>query len=254
MPDRGRVVVTGDLHGHRRNFEKITAFADLGNNPDNHLIFQEILHGGPEDDFGGCLSFLLFFDILEYQQEFPEQVHIITGNHDTAIVHDKDVLKGGKEMNQSLRNAMKRFFTDSYDEMETALCDYLFSQPLAVKCANRIWMSHSLPADRYVDSFDMSVFDRPLTLEDMIRPNPVYLLTWGRRHSDDSLEKLAKLFDVDLFVLGHQSQENGFSIAGYNLLILASEHNHGCLVEFDLSNSYTIEQLEQHVIPIASLE
>ena len=253
LSGEGKVIISGDIHGHRRNFEKIALQADLGNNPRTHVVLQEILHGGPEDDLGGCLSFQLFFDILEYQQQYPEQVHLIIGNHDTAIINDKDVLKGGKEMNKSLRDAMKRFFGDGYWELETALCDYLFSQPLAVKCGNGIWMSHSLPADRYVDDFDVTVFDRELEAEDFVRPSPVYLLTWGRRHSDQALEKLAELFETDMFVLGHQSQESGWSKAGKNLIILASEHNHGCVLEFDIDRHYTIDELAENVVSLASI-
>jgi mRNA degradation ribonuclease J1/J2 len=38
LPAEGSVIVTGDLHGHRRNFERIVAFADLANNPDRHIV------------------------------------------------------------------------------------------------------------------------------------------------------------------------------------------------------------------------
>ncbi|MHC4061818.1 MAG: hypothetical protein ACYSR6_09460, partial [Planctomycetota bacterium] len=46
LPAHGSLIATGDIHGHRRNFERITAFADLANNPDRHIILQEIIHGG----------------------------------------------------------------------------------------------------------------------------------------------------------------------------------------------------------------
>lgn len=52
LPADGNLIVTGDLHGHRRNFERIVAFADLAGNPDRHVILQEIIHGGPEDSEG----------------------------------------------------------------------------------------------------------------------------------------------------------------------------------------------------------
>ena len=67
------------------------------------------------------------------------------------------------------------------------------------------------------------------------------------------LDKMAKLFDVDIFILGHQPQEQGFSQAGDNLLIIASNHNHGCLIAIDLEKSYTIEQLIDSIVPLASI-
>src|SRR4030042_1390244 len=80
LPANGSLIITGDIHGHRRNFEKIVAFADLDNNPDRHIILQEIIHGGPEDTQGGCLSYKLLYDVVSYKLNFPDRVHIILGN------------------------------------------------------------------------------------------------------------------------------------------------------------------------------
>jgi len=253
LPDEGKAVFTGDLHGHRRNFEKITHFADLDNDPGTFLVFQEILHGGPEDEYGGCLSFELFFNILRYQLQYPGQVYLVMGNHDTAIINDTNVLKGGKEMNEAMKNSMKRYYGDDYGAIMGALREYLLSQPLAVRCSNRIWMSHSLPADRYVEDFNTEVFAKRLGADDLNRQEPAYLLTWGRRHSMEAIEKLSQLFDVDIFILGHQPQENGFSHAHEKLIILASDHNHGCLISFDLGKSYTAGELLGCIVSLASV-
>ena len=77
LPAEGNLIITGDIHGHLRNFERIVAFADLPNNPDRHIILQEIIHGGPEDSQGGCLSYKLLFEAISYKLEFPDQVHMI---------------------------------------------------------------------------------------------------------------------------------------------------------------------------------
>jgi hypothetical protein len=79
------------------------------------------------------------------------------------------------------------------------------------------------------------------------------LLTWGRNHSQALLDSMAKLLDIDIFVLGHQPQEQGWSQAGRNLIILASNHNHGCLLSIELAKSYTIEQLVELIVPLASV-
>lgn len=253
LPGEGKVIITGDLHGHRRNFEKIVTFADLQNNPGTFLVLQEILHGGPEDEFGGCLSFELFFEILRFQLQHPQQVFLILGNHDTAIINDNNVLKAGKEMNEAMKAAMKRCYCDEYHLVMDALRKYLLSQFLAVRTPNRIWMSHSLPADRYVEGFDTDVFQKHLKPNDLKRSKPVYLLTWGRRHSKEAIEKLCRLFEVDIFILGHQPQESGFAHTQENLIILASDHNHGCLIQFDLAQSYSAVDLIGSIVPVASI-
>jgi predicted phosphodiesterase len=253
LPAEGNLIITGDIHGHLRNFERIVAFADLPNNPDRHIILQEIIHGGPEDSQGGCLSYKLLFDAIRYKLNFPDQVHMIMGNHDTAFINNSEVMKDGKEMNRAMRQAIEREFKQASDDVELAIRQFLFSQPLAIRCNNRIWMSHSLPGDRSIDKFDPKTLERQLKINDVVRPGSAYLLTWGRKHSQAILDKLAKMFDIDIFILGHQPQEQGWSQAGDNLIIIASNHNHGCLLSIDLAKSYTIEQLIDSIVPLASI-
>ena len=253
LPAVGKLIVAGDIHGHRRNFEKLVTFADLENNPQTHIVLQEILHGGLEDEHGGCLSFELFFEVIKYQLTFPQQVHIILGNHDTAVITDNNVLKSGKEMSKAMKSAMKRSFGQDYDAVNNALQHCLLSQLLAIRCPNRIWISHSLPADNYLADFDMEIFNHPLSPADMLRPKSAYLLTWGRRHSMAVLEALADMMDVDTFLLGHQPQDTGWANNGKNLIILASDHSHGCLIKLDLAKKYSFEQLCACVIPLAAI-
>lgn len=252
-PAQGSLVVSGDLHGHRRNFERIVAYADLAHHPNRHLVLQEIIHGGPEDHAGGCLSYQLLFDVIRFKLDFPDRVHLVMGNHDTACINTSDVMKNGKEMNRAMSSALDREFQDASGEVKLAIRQFLFSQPLAVKCANRIWISHSLPADRFAETFDPDIFGRELQVSDCQKPGSAYLLTWGRRHSQDTLNRLAERLDVDAFVLGHQAQPKGWCRAGDNLLILASDHNHGCLLELDLSKTYTADELANSLVHLASI-
>jgi len=253
LPADGSLAATGDIHGHRRNFERITAFADLADNPDRHLVLQEIIHGGPENSQGGCLSYKLLFDAVRYKLSFPNRVHIVMGNHDIAFINNSQVVKNGKEMNRSICSALDREFQQDSVAIKLAIKQFLFSQPLAVRCNNRIWLSHSLPSDRLVDEFDKQILHKPLTNTDLVKPGSAYLLIWGRKHSQSLLDEMAKLLDVDIFILGHQPQEQGWRVAGKNLLIIASDHNHGCLLPINLAKSYTMEDLIDSVVPLTSI-
>jgi hypothetical protein len=253
LPSHGTLLITGDLHGHRRNFERIAALADLEHHKNAHVILQEIIHGGPEDAEGGCLSYKLLFEAVAYKVKFPDRVHIIMGNHDTAFISNTDVMKNGKEMNVAMRAALDREFRHASERVKLAIRQFLFSQPLAVKCPNKIFISHSLPADRNGDKFDQRIFERHLRINDIIRPGSAYLLTWGRSHSQILLDKMAKALNADIFVLGHQRQETGCSKAGSNLIILATDHDHGCVLPIDLAKSYTVEKLLELIIPVAAI-
>ncbi|MGD8787300.1 MAG: metallophosphoesterase [Phycisphaerales bacterium] len=253
LPAEGNLIITGDLHGHRRNFERMVNYADLDNNPDRHIVLQEIIHGGPEDSNGGCLSYQLLLEAIRYKLSFPDRVHIIMGNHDTAWINNSEVMKDGREMNRSMREAMEREFEEDCEDVILVTRQFLFSQPLAIRCENRIWISHSLPADRFIKKFNSKILDKKLKINDVVRPGSAYLLTWGRNHSQELLDKMADLLDVDIFILGHQPQEQGWNQAGDNLIIIASNHSHGCLIPIDLAKSYTVEQLIDSIVPLASI-
>jgi hypothetical protein len=173
LPTEGSLIVTGDLHGHQRNFEKITTYADLANQPGRHVMLQEIIHGGSVDSEDGCLSYRLLFDVARYKLSFPDRVHVIMGNHDTAFINDSKIIKNGKEMNRSISSALHREFGDDSGRVKDAIRRFLLSQPLAVRCDNRIWLSHSLPSDRFGEEFDRRVLDRPLEESDLEAARPM---------------------------------------------------------------------------------
>jgi hypothetical protein len=253
LPNEASLVVAGDLHGHRRNFERIVAYADLESHPDRHLVLQEIIHGGPEDNAGGCLSYQLLFEAVRLKLAFPDRVHFVMGNHDTACINSSEVMKNGKEMNWAMNAALERQFRHATAGVKLALRQFLFSQPLAVRGDNRVWVSHSLPGAHFAETFDSSIFNRELQINDCEKPGGAYTLTWGRRHSQALLDKMAERLDVDVFVLGHQAQPQGWCQAGTNLLILASDHNHGCLIEIDLAQSHKASDLAERIVPLASI-
>jgi hypothetical protein len=175
------------------------------------------------------------------------------GNHDTAFVNNSDVMKNGKEMNTAMRAALDREFKLASGRVKLAIRQFLFSQPLAVRCANRMFISHSLPGDHYADKFDHRIFERQLRINDIVRPGSAYLLTWGRSHSQHLLDKMARALDADIFILGHQRQETGCCRGGNNLIIIASDHDHGCVLPIDLAKSYTVENLLKLIIPVAAI-
>ena len=181
LPHGGSLVVGGDIHGHRRNFERLVAHADLRHHPGRHLVLQEIIHGGPEDHAGGCLSYQLLFDAIRLKLDFPDRVHFVMGNHDTACINSSEVMKGGKEMNRAMSAALRR---------QLALKQVLFSQPLALRCDNRVWVSHSLPGDRFAAAFDTGIFDRELQISDCEKPGGAYTLTPAPRQGIEARRRL----------------------------------------------------------------
>jgi hypothetical protein len=253
LPSSGELIVSGDLHGHQRNLDRIITYSDLEHHPERHVVFQEIIHGGPKTEEGGCLSYRVLLHVVRYKLQFPDQVHLIIGNHDTAFITNTEVMKDGREMNRAMGWALKQEFPENYSEISQALQDFLFSQPLAVKTANGLWMSHSLPADRWRGEFNPHVLVKTVKISDCAKPGNVYLLTWGRNMSQPWLNELATMFKARLFILGHQPQPQGWNQAGDNLLLIASDHNHGCLVHANLEDQLSMEDLINSIVPLSSI-
>ena len=249
----GELIMTGDLHGHEKNFDKIARFANLANNPHRHLILHELLHE-PKACPDGCLSFRLLERALRLQKLFPLQVHFLVGNHALAQVFGKPVARSGGNAVEFLETGLANAYGAHAEEVCQAMNDFLLSEPLAARLPNRIMLSHSLPPPAKMDRFDPQIIHRDhLDQADLQRDGSAYLLLWGRRQTPQQLTQLAQAWDVDLFVNGHQPQEMGFSVQGSQQIILASDNPHGCCLPIDLSQTYTIQTLANSIVKLAGV-
>ena len=100
LSERGQVIVTGDIHGCRGNFDRLINFADLDHHPGRHLVLHELEHGGPTDAEGGDLSWQLIEEAARLKIDYPEQVHILLGNHDVAEMLNIQLRKGSVNLTQ----------------------------------------------------------------------------------------------------------------------------------------------------------
>src|SRR5687768_14323781 len=61
LPAEGEVWLAGDIHDHRRNFEKFVRAADLANHPHRHIVLQELIHGDHYDKDGAEDSWQMLY-------------------------------------------------------------------------------------------------------------------------------------------------------------------------------------------------
>ena len=249
----GDVVMTGDLHGHERNFEKLVAEAQLGEHPQRHLILHELLHSTDNQTPHECHSYLLVVRAAQLKLQYPGQVHLMLGNHAMAQICRSEVLKNGQAMVRALTAGVTAALGDNANLVLSALDEFILSLPIAVVTDNRVWMSHSLPSLRHLEGFDQGIFETPLTLVQMKTNDSLRALLWDRRHTEETLSKLRKMWDVDMFLVGHQPQANGFKQVGTCMGILASDHVHGCFLRFELGRSYDADELFGLIKPLSSV-
>jgi calcineurin-like phosphoesterase family protein len=250
----GDVIMTGDLHGNELNFDRLCREANLGNHRNRHLILHELLHRSNNQSLDRCDSYLLLARAVQLKVEYPDQVHFLLSNHETAQVTGDEILKNGQPMVRAVNTAISEEFAEKSTLVQQAMCDFILSLPLAVRTANRVWMSHSLPSKRHLADFEDSIFERELSKEDLKSDKSVRSLTWDRGHTAEGLDILQEKWDVDHFIVGHQPQANGYSYHFERMIILASDHPHGCYLPFALNKNYEKESLFDLIKPLAAIQ
>ena len=256
LPPDAEVWMTGDLHDHRRNLDKLLRAADLGSNPNRHLVLHELIHGDHYDAAGAEDSWVTLHRAAELKCDFPDQVHFLLANHDLAQIHGDGISKASVSVCEAFTNALRRDFGQTpYHMVSVAITEFLLSLPLAVRTPGGLFFCHSLPTDEQVMNFDYTVFERPLNGQDYKRrTGPVYQLIWGRGMGPESVDVFRQKVDADTVVTGHQPQDMGYALNGDHHLIIASEHNHGVFLPVETSATYDANQLAERLVKFAAVE
>jgi hypothetical protein len=255
LPEEGELWMTGDIHDHRRNFDKLMRAVDLGNNPQRHLVLHELIHGDRFDADGAEDSWYTLYQAAELKCDFPEQVHFLLANHDLAQIHGKGIMKAGLSVCEAFTKGVRKAFGEQRNVVNVAVTEFLLSLPLAVRAPNGIFCCHSLPTNDQIDTFDFSIFDRPLEGKDYApKTGPVYQLIWGRAMSPETVDKFLAAVGAELVITGHQPQEMGYAVNGEKHLIIASDHNQGVFLPIDLSQKYDINELVGRLTKFVALD
>ena len=165
------VMITGDLHGNRRNFNLIRRIADLARHPRRQLILQEVCHGGPVyPQNGGCMSHAMLEDVAKLIVQFPGQVHFILGNHELAELTEYPIQKNKQMLNLMFRLGLQHMYGPATEKVREAYLPFLESCPLAVRLPGGVFVSHSVPEKADTDRFDKTDFHSPARLDGILRP------------------------------------------------------------------------------------
>jgi hypothetical protein len=254
FPNYGQVVMTGDLHGHRRNFERIKRYCDLEHYGARHVVLHEIIHEEVVTIEGRDTSHEVLFDAVRWKCEFPDQVHFLQSNHELAQATQHEISKNGRVVTLGFEQEVTAAYGPGSDKVMEGIDAFIHSLPLAGRTPHRVFMSHSLPSPRDLPTFDPTVLSRTPTAEDYAPRGSAHSLVWGRYQTKTALSSLCDLLDADYFLCGHQPQEMGYDILHERMIILASDHNHGTFLPLDLSKPITLSTLISNIRPLASLK
>lgn len=249
LPDHGSLLATGDLHDNTPALQRIVKQAKLDQSPDHHLVMHELIHG-PNRLNGMDLSIRTLARACAIKCAFPEQVCFLLSNHELAQRRQEHVFKDGGSDVDAFNDGLEHLYEGEASRVHQAFDAYVDSLPLAVRCANGVMVSHSLPSPRKIEVFDKDVLERDLTDADYSSQGSAHYMVWGRHQNNKIAGELAQAWGVKAFVVGHQQAEMGWEEKAHNMLILASDHNHGVCLPIDLSKTYDRDDLIDQVLPI----
>src|ERR1700733_11590178 len=127
LPDEAEVWMSGDIHDHRTNFNKFVKAADLGNNPQRHIVLHELIHGDHYDSSGAEDSWKILHQAAELKCDFPGQVHFLLANHDLAQIHGEGIMKAGLSVCEAFNSAIKRDFGEHHTLVTVAVTEFLLT-------------------------------------------------------------------------------------------------------------------------------
>lgn len=251
-PDLGdEVMITADLHGHRRNFNQIKRVAALDEHPRRHLILQEVCHGGPTYPAnGGCMSHTMLEDVAKLKAKYPERVHFLLSNHELAELTDYPILKSKKMLNLSFRLGLQEMYGPAAEKVRQAYAEFIRSCPLAVRLDNRVFICHTLPEEVDRLGFDAGIFQRELDADDYREHGDVFNLVWGRDYRPENAAAFAKLVDADVLIHGHDPCPSGFRAPNEQQLILDCCGDHAAYAILPINGRLTHQEVVSRVRPL----
>ncbi len=204
-------MITGDIHGHRRNFNLIRRAAALDRHARRHLVLQEICHGGPSYwQNGGCMSHAILEDVAAMKVAYPDRVHFLLGNHELAEMTDYPIQKNRVLLNLMFRLGLQQMYGPAAEQVREALLRFLWTCPLAIWLPHGVLVAHSLPEATDKRGFDPAVLDRPLDQADGAEQADVFRMLWGRDYRRENAKAFAGLLGARLLITGHEPCREGF--------------------------------------------
>jgi hypothetical protein len=155
---------------------------------------------------------------LALMVQFPGRVHYLLGNHELAQRTNRRIGKlDAEDLNEQFRSGVRTAYGDRANEVY-AVFEKLFDvAPLVIRTANRILVSHSLPA-RAFDRADLLTLPTPA--EQYAPGGSLYALVWGRDTSVETLAVYLQAMDADWLISGHIPNDAGVERPSERHLIL----------------------------------
>jgi hypothetical protein len=132
------------------------------------------------------------------------------------------VMKEDRDLNAVFREGVTEAYgPEKGPEIYNTYLRLFGTLPLAIRTANRIFISHSLPREKHLQRFELRHLETDaFPAEDLTVGGSAYELLWGRDTRESNCSAFLKKVDCDWLVSGHIACETGFAFPNPRQLIL----------------------------------
>ena len=255
LPSTGDTIISGDIHGNLENYDRLIEIADLENHPERHLIVHELIHNIYRSAMMPDNSWEILIDLAELKCQFPNNVHIVMGNHELSEVQGRAIMKNGQQIPLIFGDdSDTKKFGKKVSEIKTAVLNFMKTQLVAVRHRGGIWMSHSIPA-KQLHQFSLSLFDGSsqanlstlARAHDQFKESIIEDLTWGRDFSDTNVKAFLEKVKARVIVIGHEPCDNGYAVPHPNVVVLDSKDEKGVFLYIKNDRKYTHTEIIQSI-------
>lgn len=250
LPRDGELMVTGDVHGHLENFERIVEIAALDAHPDRHLILQEFVHSLALTPGGRDLSCVVLERQAELKLQYPDRVHVLLGNHELSEFQGRKVYKDGRMLNSLFRRGVVSQYGDDAPAVIQAYRRYFRNLPLAALTRTKILLCHSTPERRYVHRYDAGFFRRPPNLYDVVQKTLVEELVWGRDFDADVADAFADRVGCELMIVGHTPCDDGYLVPSHRHVVIDCKDERAAYLLLKLNQPYSQKGVVNKISPL----
>jgi hypothetical protein len=244
LESAAEVMVAGDLHGNVENFRLLLEKAQLAKHPGRHLVLQEVVHGPFTYPLGGDKSHQLVDLVAALKAQHPRQVHFLLGNHELSQWTGQAIAKKDDELNDLFLTGVRAAYGARAGEIYAAYLQLFAVVPLALRSANRVYLSHSLPSAARLEKFDPAILKQEATPFEELEPGgSIHALLWGRDTRAETAAAFLHKVDADLLITGHIPCPNGYDVPNDRQVILDAQRAPACYVLFPTDRPLTQAEL-----------
>ncbi len=244
------ILVSGDLHGHIGNFQKIFSQSQLTKETQRHFVLQEVVHGNFYYPQGGDKSHQLLDLYAALKCQFPARVHLLMGNHELSQWQNRLIMKNDRDLNQCFYDGVMQGYGNYGETIYQKYMDLIAILPVAIRTANRLWISHSLPATKYISTFSQAELEKETITESQYQlGGEVFAMVWGRNTLEAHVQQFLRLVDADWLITGHIPCEQGYNFPNRYQVIVDCSQSPAAYALLPLQSEIVPEIFEQSIHP-----